>query len=78
MVKKCRDQGSQSRDEGSGSLELGIWLTFKDGVRHQNSHRIWDQGSTFWLKYGISYGKITPRYDPDFRPLGQKIPFLAM
>ena len=35
------------------------------GIRDQNSHRFWDQGLKFCLKYLDHSQKHTPRYDPD-------------
>ena len=38
----------------------------KNGFRGQNSHRFWDQGSTFWAKIWDQLRKNIPRYDPVF------------
>ena len=32
----------------------------KNGFRDQNSHRFWNQGPTFWSKYGIDNERIYP------------------
>ena len=34
------------------------------GIRDQNFHLIWDQGSKFWVKKMGSVMKNIPRYDP--------------
>ena len=34
------------------------------GIRDQNFHPIWDQGSKFWVKKMGSVMKNIPRYDP--------------
>lgn len=39
----------------------------KNGFRHQNSHRLWDQRSTFWVKKKkwVQLRQNRPHYNPD-------------
>ena len=40
------------------------------GIRDQNFHLIWDQGSKFWVKKMGSVMKNIPRYDPGIVSFG--------
>ena len=44
----------------------------ESGIRDQNSHRFWDQGSRFWVKIWDQLRQNIPRYDPDIMT-GRKI-----
>ena len=66
--EKGQEWGSQLRDlesqcVGSGSViyfyEIRDQANIKNGLRDQNSHRFWDQGSTFWAK---NTGPVTKKY----------------
>ena len=39
-------------------MESSIMANNKNGFRDQNSHRFWNQGPTFWSKYGIDNERI--------------------
>ena len=47
----------------------GINMEIFFGIRNQNCHRFWDQGSTFWAKIWDQSWKNIPRYDPELERL---------